>query len=365
MNKSTFLITVVGAFLVAMIVFLIMSFGEKGEERGNLVGVIMPGSVSEIGWNGIHYKGIRDAVHELGAQPLLIENAKEGSGLCAKAIDSLVRAGANIIILGSYNYPGEKDVEELIQKYPDVMFYCCGSFFKAPNYKVYFARVYQARYLSGIIAGLNTKNNRIGYVAAMNNHEVNRGLNAFTLGVRRVNPKAQVFVTWTGSWDDAEAESKNVDKLIDSAKVDLIAYHQNQDYVVKRSEARGVLSIGYNLEKSIYSPNVLTSVTTNWKMVYREFIQDYIQKKNSISNYWIGIEKDAVGLSFYSPLVSDSNKAAVIEAISQMKEGMDIFTGPIFDNGGEKRCGKDEILSDVVLRENMDWFVDGVRIYEE
>lgn len=363
MNKTWWITLFTGISLGVVIIALILSFGGKQQKEEVLVGVIMPGNVTEVGWNSVHYNGIREAAEDLGAKILLVENVKEGSGLCAKAIDSLIQEGAKMIILGSYNYSSE--VADVIRRNPQIRFFCCAADVTEKNYRVYFARIYQARYLSGIIAGLSTKNNRIGYVAAMNNSEVNRGINAFTLGVQSVNPKAKVYVTWTGAWDDVEKETENVDKLVDSVNVDLITYHQNQDWVLKEAERRGILSIGYNLTASNYSANVVTSVMTNWKFIYREIIQDFLQGKQNISNYWIGIEKDSVGLAFYSSLVSDSAKSIIDDVILQMKNGMDIFRGPIFDNAHKKRCGKDETISDSVLRESMDWFVNGVIIYEK
>lgn len=363
MNKSYWIVSFLGLILTAAIISLILTFGGEDEQKKISIGVIMPGNVSEVGWNGIHFKGIREAAVETNTEILLIEDVKENTGTCAKAIDSLVSAGVKMIILGSYNYSTE--VESSIRKYPDIMFFNCSADLKLDNYKVYFARIYQARYLSGLIAGYSTKNNKIGYIAAMNNSEVNRGINAFTLGVRKINPKAEVFVIWTNSWDDAEKEQQNVDKLVNGAGVDVIAYHQNQDWILQKTETLGISAIGYNLSTSNYSPKVLTSVTTNWKWIYKEIIQDFLQKKKSISNYWVGIEKDAVGLPFMSTLVSDSAKVSVSKSIEQMKNGMDIFTGPIYDNQGKKRCSPDEIISDTELRENMDWFVKGVKIYEE
>lgn len=363
MNKFFWTAIASGIALVAAIVSTILTFGGEQEPQESLVGVVIPGQVEELGWNGTHYKGIVSASQELGAKVLLIEDIKENSGLCRGAVDSLIHAGARMIILGSYNYADE--IADVIRNHPEIMFYCCAASLRDENYKVYFARVYQARYLSGILAGLSTRNNRIGYVAAMNNIEVNRGINAFTLGARSVNPDARVFVAWTGSWDDAEREKANVDVLVDSFNVDLVTYHQNQDWVLGEAEARGILSIGYNLESTHYSEKVLSSVATNWNMVYREIIQDFFQKKKSISNYWIGLEKDAVGLSFYSPLVGDSIRQILDETMLKMKNGMEVFAGPLYDNFGKLRCRKDELLGDAVLRENMDWFVKGVELYEK
>lgn len=363
MNKLLWTIPLVCIILTTVIISSILSFGSEKETPESVIGVIMPGRVNELGWNGIHYKGIAEAAENLGVKVLLVENARENSGLCAAAIDSLVEAGAKMVILGSYNYPQE--VLSTIRKYPKVMFFSYLSMSDEENYKVYFARVYQARFLSGIVAGLSTKNNKIGYVAAMNNNEVNRGINAFALGVAKVNPEAKIFVSWTGAWDDEDIEKDNVNRLVNGAGVDLVAYHQNQDWVLKEAEVMGVMSIGYNLDSSYYSPNVLTSVSTNWEIVYKSIIQDYFQKKQSLSNYWIGIETDAVGLSFYSSLVSDSVKNVLNETVLQMKSGMDVFSGPIYDNKKKRRCAKDEIVSDQILRDSMDWFVKGVVIYED
>lgn len=363
MNKSLFVASFLGVTLVAVIVALILTFGGEQESKESYVGVVLPGSASELGWNGTHYKGVSDAAQELGTKILLAENAHEKTGAAVRAIDSLVEAGASMIILVSYNYA--KEVAETMRKYPKVMFYSQDADIKEDNYRVYFARVYQARYLSGLIAGRVTRSNKVGYVAAMSNDEVNRGINAFALGVRKTNPKAQVFVAWTNSWDDAEVERANVRKLVEQKQVDFIAYHQNQGWVPREAELLGIPSIGYNLDSSGYSPLVMSSVSTHWKMVYKELIQDFLQKKQSINNYWVGIEKSAVGLTFYSSAVDDSSKAVVEDAILQMQNGMEVFKGPISDNQGKKRCGKDEVLSDSFLRENMDWFVDGVNLYEE
>ena len=362
-NKHIAAIAMFFVAVLAVIVVLITTFGTENAEEKVTIGIIVPGSIDEVGWNRIHYEGVKQATDELGVNLVLKQNAAEYSGLCGKAVEKMVQAGVKMIILGSYNYPNE--VADIIKAHPEVLFFCCSGGFSADNYKEYFARVYQARYLSGIVAGMQTKTGRIGYVAAMNNSEVNRGINAFTLGVKRVNPNATVVVSWTNSWDDATAETRAVEKLVASENVDLVTYHQNQAHVVDAAESMSIYSVGYNVGHANRSQKMLTAVTTDWKVVYREFIQDYLQQKNSENNYWLGLEKDAVALSFYSEFVSDSTKSMVQEAILELQSGRDVFVGPIVDNAGKMRCDKDEFLSDNTLREEMDWFVAGVRFYEE
>lgn len=328
------------------------------------IGVLMPGSVSEVGWNGVHYQGIKQASDELGVKVILKENVREKNGDCARAVSELIEQGVKMIILGSYNYP--KEVENLIAANPKVRFYSCSSEISYSNFFGYFARVYQARYLSGIVAALQTKSNVIGYVAAMKNSEVIRGIDAFALGVRSVNPKAKVVVAWTNSWDDVVVEKQNVQKLVNEKNADVIAYHQNQLNVVEEAEKLGVYSIAFNVSEGNFSERVLTSITTDWKTVYKEVISDYLKKKDAENiSYWLGIEIDAVRLAFYSPIVNADARTTVQRAIEELKNGKEVFSGEIFDNKGHKRCGRDEIIGDASLFNYFDWLVKGVEEYED
>lgn len=351
--------------VLGIILALIHFVGTPVTQEKKLVGVIMPGDVTEPGWNSVHFNGIKSACDSLNVEIDLVEHIPDRDSV---ALDSSVNAmaakGIRIIILGSYNYAvsGEK----VILAHPDIFFYCCSAEITQKNFKTYFSRMYQGRYLSGILAGLMTKSNRIGYVAAMNNIEVNRGINAFTLGVRRVNPKANVYVMWTNAWDDADTETAHANLLIDSAHVDLLTYHQNQENVPNVAESRGVLYVGYNDTRLKGSDLHLTTVFTDWSMVYHEFIQDFWQKKQKDNmTYWTGIEKDAVGLSFFSRIVPDSAKNVINEAVAEIKNGSDVFVGEIKDNTGKRRCEKNEAISDTELRSNMNWFVEGVVVYEK
>lgn len=349
--------------VLILIIGSIMLFSNKKKEDKIVIGVILPGSSDEPGWNGIHYQGIRDACAELGVTMELYENVPEYSGECEKAVREMAEKGIKAIVLESYNYPDE--IEETIKEYPDISFYCCSSDRNLDNYKTYFARVYQARYLSGIVAGMKTKSNHIGYVAAMDNNEVNRGINAFTLGVRSVNPEAVVYVSYTGDWDNGEKERQEAAALVNNCRVDVLTYHQNQPFVVGMAEELGVYVIGYNIDRGEYSDYLLTSVVSNWNMVYQEIIADYLQNKEiGVRNYWIGIEKDAVGLSFYSKEVSQEMIDAVEFAADRLRDDKEVFSGLIYDNAGNIRCNENEVIRDEILQQQMNWLVEGVEIYE-
>lgn len=363
-NKKTWkkVLLAAGALILGVIVAIILVTGfEKKDEVK--VGFIMTGNTQEQGWNRLHYEGILKACNELDVTLLVKEEIKENTGQCEQAIRELVEEEADMIILSSYGYAQE--VLPVVEAYPEVAFYSESFDHTASNMKSYFARMYQARYLAGIVAGMQTKSDCIGYVAAMPNNEVNRGINAFTLGVRRVNPNAQVVVAWSNSWDDAAKEKEQAKKLIEEKQADVLAYHQNQPNVVDVAEEYGVASIGYHEAPPDVSDNFLTAAVFHWDFTYKEVLLDYIREKSdAVTSYWIGIEQDAVGLSEFSAQVSEETIAEVERAKKEMITGFDVFSGEIYDCDGALRCSDGETMSDEKLVKHMDWYVEGVEVYE-
>ena len=123
----------------------------------------------------------------------------------------------------------------------------CSGYKTASNMGNYFGRIYQARYLTGMVAGKQTQSNIIGYVAAFPIPEVVRGIDAFTLGVKAVNPKAIVKVIWSNTWYDPAKEKQAALTLID-AGADVITQHQDTVGPQLAAEERGKWSIGYNMD---------------------------------------------------------------------------------------------------------------------
>lgn len=347
------------AVLIAVLLFMGKTFSKKEK-----IGFIMTGSIGEEGWNGMHYKGVSAACTDLDVELLVRENVREFEGTCGPAIEELVEQGCKMIILCSYGYAEE--VKDIIEKYPEVTFYSNSFDYHADNVTSYFPRIYQARYLAGIVAGMQTETNRIGYVAAMQNSEVNRGINAFTLGVRRVNPDAVVTVAWCNSWDDEAVERRQADNLIEDIGVDVITYHQNQSYVIEEAEKAGIYSIGYHQSPASHSDQYLTAVVGDWKLTYEAIIRQYLRGNSAnIKMYWVGIDENAVKLDDFSPVISEDIKAEVNSAVNEMLAGQDVFSGVIYDRKGSLRCKENQVIRDEVLLEQLDWYVEGVEFYGE
>lgn len=347
------------AILIAVLLFMGKTFSKKEK-----IGFIMTGSIGEEGWNGMHYKGVSAACNDLNLELLVKENIKEFQGECGPAIEDLVNRGCKMIILSSYGYAEE--VKDIIEKYPEVTFYNNSFEFHADNLTSYFSRMYQARYLAGIVAGLQTESNKIGYVAAMPNSEVNRGISAFTLGVRRVNPTATVTVAWSNAWDDEEEERRQADNLIENTGVDVITYHQNQTYVAEEAEKAGIYSIGYHQRLENCSDKYLTAVVGDWKLTYEAIIRQYLRGNSANEKiYWVGIDENAVKLAEFSTVISEDIKAEVTGATNEILAGQDVFSGVIYDNEGNLRCKENQAIHDEILLEQFDWYVEGVEFYDK
>jgi basic membrane protein A len=275
-----------------------------------------------------------------------------------KAIRDLAEAGAKVIFTTSFGYMDP--TVTVAADYPDVVFEHCSGYKTADNLATYFGRIYQPRYLSGLVAGSMTEDDFIGYVAAHPIPEVIRGINAFTLGVQAVNPDAEVHVIWTNTWYDPVIEREAAVALLDEG-ADIITQHQDTTEPQKAAEEAGKLSIGYDSDMAQFvGDTVLTSPVWNWGQYYISTVQAVLDGTWETHQYWGGIEDDAVILADFSPLVPDDVVALVDDAKAEIISGAtDVFCGPIYDQDGTLRVAEGECMSDGDMLA-MDWFVEGV-----
>ena len=102
----------------------------------------------------------------------------------------------------------------------------------------------------------------------------------------------------------------------------------------------------------------------DWKVVYREIIKEYRKGKAKQNvHFWVGLEKDAVMLTPYSGEVTAEMEQVIKEAMEEIKNNKDVFSGEIYDNDGQLKCGDKETISDINLLEHSDWFVEGVTFF--
>ena len=353
-----------GMIVAAVVYFLIFAFDTELDKRQDKIGIIILGDIHEKGWNESHYSGIKAACDEFGLELLVRDNVPENSGQCPKAVEELATEGAGAIFLVSFHYASE--VRSLMDKYPHISFVNTSTLEHARNLTSTFARMYQGRYLSGILAGLRTKSNVIGYVAAMKNSEVCRGINSFALGAQSVNPEAKVIVMWTGDWQVEDVEAEHAKHLIEKYGADVLTYHQDVDTVGKVAEQYGVDFIAYNAHLEGYSEHYLASVICRWDLYYKDILQKYLKGELfSIRDNWVGIEQGVITLSDYSTLVTSQMSLAINSAQKDLVSNKNlIFNDEIYDNQGKLRCGKNQVIDDKELLKNIDWVGKWVEVVE-
>lgn len=349
-------------FCVIILGVLFISTEEKEAEiteKKTKVGLILNGSREDRNWGQSHYEGLMACVDELNLEVIYRESVPMDA-TCKQVIAELITLGCEVIICNSYEY-GEWEIQ-MAEAYPDIYFFHATGVEVSDNLATYFGRIYQMRYLSGIVAGLQTETGKIGYVAAFPIVEVNRGINAFTLGVRSVNPEATVYVKWSDSWTDDSVNEQAARELVEEHDIDVMAMHTDSCMPLQVAEEEGIWSIGYNFDNSKTYPNTyLTAPVWKWENFYEPHILACLQGKFVGKHYWEGVETGLVSLAPFTENVKPGIAEVVEAEMERLQSGtFDVFYGPIEDSQGNLRVAEGESMSDAVMLNELDWYVKGV-----
>ena len=349
------------------------------------IGVIHIGDPADgSGYSYTHDLGIQGMQKNLGLSDDQIVrqlNVSDSDTTAIRnAIEDCIAQGCNVIFGTSYGYMDT--MEALANEHPDVIF-SHGTGYKSngSNLNNYFGRIYQARYLAGIAAGLKTKTNKIGYVSAYGTElaETCSGINAFALGVQSVNPDAVVYVKELQSWFDPANETAYAEALINMG-CDVISQHCDTANPQIAAEKAGVFGCGYNSDMTKDAPKAhLTATIWNWDVYYTAAVQAVIDGKwVEFGNYYKGVKE---GLCDISPLSANCvpGTQEKIDAVKALYNdgSWDVFTGVklSFDENNnviktdaalKDNTGKEIVpaggpsVEDSVITGSMNYFVEGV-----
>jgi len=330
----------------------------KEEPKTIQAGFVYVSPVGDAGYSYAQDQG-RKAVDALDfATTAFVESVPEGAD-SERVIRNMARKGFDIIFTTSFGYMDP--TIKVAKEFPDTKFMHCSGFKKSENVNNYFGRIYQARYLTGLVAGAMTKSNKLGYVAACPIPEVIRGINAFAVGARQANPEAEVRVVWTKTWYDPALEKDAAKSLLD-AGCDVIAQHQDSPAAQEAAQEAGAYSVGYNSDMSSFAPKAhLTSAIWNWGPMFVktvEEVRDGTWKGDQA--LWWSMQDGVVDIAPMGPMVPEDVKANVMAKRAELMNGNDIcFVGPIKDQNGEIKVAEGEKATDEQLHDMM-WFVEGV-----
>lgn len=346
------------------------------------VGVIHIGDPADgSGYSYTHDLGIQGMQANLGLEDSQIVrkiNISDSDTAATKtAIEECIAEGCNIVFTTSYGYMDT--TEALAAEYPEVYF-SHGTGYKSngTNFNNYFGRIYQARYLAGIAAGLKTESGKIGYVSAYGTElaETSSGINAFALGVQSVNPDATVYVKSLSSWFDPANETAYAEALIEMG-CDVIAQHCDTANPQVAAQNAGVYGCGYNSDMTAQAPDAhLVAPIWHWDVYYTAAVQAVIDGTwADFGNYYAGIGVGLVGVSPVSKNCDEKTQGYIDAVTELMKSGeWDVFSGvalsfdengnivktdsPLTDNTGAAVAPVD----DATITGTMNYFVKGVEL---
>lgn len=334
---------------------------QAGEGQGDKMKVafIYVGPAGDKGWSWTHDQGRKYLAEKLPwvDADTYVESVPEGADV-ERVLTELAEQGNKVIFATSFGYM--EYILKVAKNYPDVVFMHCSGYKTAENVGTYFGAMEEPRYLSGMVAGKMTKSNLIGYVAAHPIPEVIRGINAFTLGVRSVNPEAKVKVVWINTWYDPATEKQAALSLLD-AGADVIAQHQDTPGPQQAAQERGAYAIGYNTDMREFAPEAsLTSPIWNWGPYYVETVKAVKNGTWKPEQYYGRMKDGIVDLAPFNDKVPQEVRDLVNEKKQEIIDGkFFVFQGPIKDQEGNLRVKEGERLShEEVL--GINWFVEGV-----
>lgn len=282
------------------------------------------------------------------------------------AIQECIDEGCNVIFTTSWGYM--EPTAAMAEQYPDIYFsHGTGYMSNGTNFNNYFGRIYQARYLSGIVAGMNTQSDKIGYVAAQDssNSEVTGGIDAFAMGVYSVNPDAVIYVKVTNSWYDPDAEKAASEELL-AMGCDVMAQHCDTPYPQTLAQENGVYGIGYNSDMSKETPDsCLCSVIWNWSAYYTSAVQSIIDGTWDGSNYYGGMAEGLVDITDLADFCAEGTQEKVDEATAQILSGtFNVFDGVIETNDGSTVGEEGKTLDDATITGGINWYFKNVVVLD-
>jgi len=323
------------------------------------VGFVYVSPIGDAGWTTQHNRGREQMQQALGDRVTtsFVEKVPEGAD-AERVIRDLAAQGHRLIFTTSFGFMNP--TIKVAGEFPDVRFEHATGYKRAANVGTYNVRFYEGRYAAGVLAGRMTKTNTLGYVGAFPIPEVLQGINAFTLGARSVNPKAQVRVIWVNSWYDPGKERDAANALIGQG-ADILTHHTDSSAVVATAEEKGRMAIAYHSDMAKFGPKAqLAAVTHHWGEYYTRTAQSVLDGTWKPGNLWGGMKDGMIKVEAFNESVPKEVVDLVNAKAASIKAGeFHPFTGPIRSNDGREIAAQGAVLNDEQLGK-MDFYVEGV-----
>ena len=353
----------VGALALAAVCFSLPVFSQSRPAASEPVkaGFVYVSPITDAGWTKQHDEGRKAVEAALGAgvKTTFVENVPEGAD-AERVIRDLARQGNRIIFTPSFGYM--EPTLKVAKEFPEVKFESITGYKTAPNVATANARYYEGRYLAGIAAGRMSQTGVAGYVAGFPIPEVLQGINAFMLGMRSVNPKAEVKVVWLNAWFDPPKERDAAMGLFNQ-NVDVVAFHTGSTAVMAAAQERGKLAVAYHSDMRTVAPDAqIVAVTHQWGAYYTARVRAVAAGTWKSGQVWGGVKEGMIRVGDFGPKVP---KAVQDEVLARQQ---DIAAGRLHpfhartvvrDNEGREQIAAGQTLTDGQIL-TMNWLVEGV-----
>ena len=348
--------------LLAASVLLVGSFGmsASADEPKDKVkaAFVYVGPTGDHGWTYRHDIGRQQVEEAFGdrVETTFVESVPEGAD-AERVMTQLALQGNDIIFATSFGYMDP--LMSVAKKFPDVKFEHATGYKQSENAANYGLKLYQARHVQGIIAGMMTKTNTICYIASFPIPEVMREINTFYLGAKKMNPDVDLKITWVYTWYDPGKEKDAAVAMIQQG-CDIVAQHTDSPAPLQAAEEAGVLGFGQASDQMKFAPNAqLTATIDNWGPYYIRKVGQVLDGTWETGDYFGHMNEDAVQMAPFANMPADVQAEAqrVKDAISAGE--LFGFTGPINKQDGTPFLAEGEVATRQQL-DTMMFYVEGI-----
>ena len=348
---------------VAVLLFSFFSLLAKARDPLKVAFVYIS-PISSAGWVYQHDLG-RQAIEQAFNKPnkralvktSFVESVSEGPD-AERVIRDLAKAGNQLIFTPSFGYM--EPTMQVAQEFPQVRFESVTGYKRAQNVATSNARYYEGRYLAGVAAAKMSKNHLAGYVAAFPIPEVLQGINAFMLGMKSVDPKAQIKVVWVNSWFNPTLERDAAETLVNQG-ADVLAYHTGTHSIMQVAQERGVWAVAYHSDLSAMGfTTQLLAVTHHWEKYDVSRVRALLEGSWKSKDTWGGLKDGMVDISAWNDKVPTAIKKEVEAVKNQIIQGKTVvFKGPMLTQDAKVVAKEGAVLSDDQVQQ-MNYLLDGV-----
>ncbi len=324
------------------------------------IGFVYVGPIGDHGWTYRHNVGRLAIDRALGGKvkTTYVESVSEGAD-AERVIRQLATTGHGLIFTTSFGYMNP--TVKVAKRFPKVKFEHATGYKRGKNVSTYAARFYEGRSIAGVIAANVTKSNTIGYVGSFPIPEVVRGINAFTISLRKINPKATVKVVWVNTWYDPGKEGDAAKALIDQG-ADVILQHTDSPAALQIAQKRGVWAVGQASDMTKFGPKAhLTSIVDVWDSYYVARAKAVLDGTWKSQDTWDGLKAGMLEMADYNPKIPAGVVAKAKTLENDIRSGkVHSFQGPIRNQAGKLVVAAGKRVSDKELL-SMNWYVEGVQ----